>query len=119
MGIRFLLFFFLFSLPGIMCKELPDVTIIVHGSALAAETNDEFVCATIDWWPPQKCNYNQCPWGKASVFNLVKVRDGGTDWGWGVVVNVVKKPGTALASGVTPSVVPITLLILCYIVLLA
>lgn len=22
---------------------------------------------------------------------LVKVRDGGTDWGWGVVVNVVKK----------------------------
>ncbi|KAJ6808683.1 DExH-box ATP-dependent RNA helicase DExH10 [Iris pallida] len=33
----------------------------------------------------------------------VKVRDGGTDWGWGVVVNVVKKPGTALASGVTPS----------------
>ncbi|KAJ6801777.1 DExH-box ATP-dependent RNA helicase DExH10 [Iris pallida] len=34
---------------------------------------------------------------------LVKVRDGGTDWGWGVVVNVVKKPGTALASGVTPS----------------
>lgn len=22
----------------------------------------------------------------------VKVREGGTDWGWGVVVNVVKKP---------------------------
>lgn len=70
MGIRFLLFFFLCSLPGIMCKESPDVTIIVRGSDIAAETNDEFVCATIDWWPPQKCNYNQCPWGKASVFNL-------------------------------------------------
>ncbi|XP_038985720.1 DExH-box ATP-dependent RNA helicase DExH10 isoform X2 [Phoenix dactylifera] len=26
---------------------------------------------------------------------LVKVRDGGTDWGWGVVVNVVKKPPAA------------------------
>lgn len=25
---------------------------------------------------------------------LVKIRDGGTDWGWGVVVNVVKKPPT-------------------------
>jgi len=29
---------------------------------------------------------------------LVKVREGGTDWGWGVVVNVVKKPPTALGS---------------------
>ncbi|VAH93950.1 unnamed protein product [Triticum turgidum subsp. durum] len=26
---------------------------------------------------------------------LVKVRDGSTDWGWGVVVNVVKKPSTS------------------------
>lgn len=31
----------------------------------------------------------------------VKVRDGGTDWGWGVVVNVVKKPSAAL--GTLPS----------------
>lgn len=22
----------------------------------------------------------------------IKIREGGTDWGWGVVVNVVKKP---------------------------
>ncbi|KAL6985027.1 Helix-loop-helix protein 2 [Sarracenia purpurea var. burkii] len=29
---------------------------------------------------------------------LVKVREGGTDWGWGVVVNVVRKPPTALGS---------------------
>ncbi|OVA19288.1 Helicase [Macleaya cordata] len=29
---------------------------------------------------------------------LVKVRDGGTDWGWGVVVNVVKKPPAAVGS---------------------
>ncbi|PIA43943.1 hypothetical protein AQUCO_01800177v1 [Aquilegia coerulea] len=28
---------------------------------------------------------------------LVKVRDGGTDWGWGVVVNVMKKPSTTLS----------------------
>ncbi|KAL5974208.1 Helix-loop-helix protein 2 [Asimina triloba] len=32
---------------------------------------------------------------------LVKVRDGSTDWGWGVVVNVVKKPAAAL--GTLPS----------------
>nr|GMC58442.1 DExH-box ATP-dependent RNA helicase DExH10 [Ipomoea batatas] len=29
---------------------------------------------------------------------LVKVREGGKDWGWGVVVNVVKKPPTASGS---------------------
>ncbi|CAI9760569.1 unnamed protein product [Fraxinus pennsylvanica] len=29
---------------------------------------------------------------------LVKVREGGTDWGWGVVVHVVKKPSSALGS---------------------
>ncbi|XP_022888748.1 DExH-box ATP-dependent RNA helicase DExH10 [Olea europaea var. sylvestris] len=29
---------------------------------------------------------------------LVKVREGGTDWGWGVVVHVVKKPSAALGS---------------------
>lgn len=26
------------------------------------------------------------------------MREGGTDWGWGVVVNVVKKPPAALGS---------------------
>ncbi|KAG9134693.1 hypothetical protein Leryth_001017 [Lithospermum erythrorhizon] len=29
---------------------------------------------------------------------LVRVREGGTDWGWGVVVNVVKKPPAPLGS---------------------
>ncbi|XP_020678442.1 DExH-box ATP-dependent RNA helicase DExH10 isoform X2 [Dendrobium catenatum] len=29
---------------------------------------------------------------------LVKVREGGTDWGWGVVVNVVKKPPSGAGS---------------------
>ncbi|KAG8633688.1 hypothetical protein MANES_18G138900v8 [Manihot esculenta] len=32
---------------------------------------------------------------------LIKVREGGTDWGWGVVVNVVKKPAPGL--GTLPS----------------
>ncbi|KAL6191856.1 hypothetical protein ACLB2K_038245 [Fragaria x ananassa] len=29
---------------------------------------------------------------------LVKIREGGTDWGWGVVVNVVKKPSSGASS---------------------
>ncbi|RWW00841.1 hypothetical protein GW17_00036164, partial [Ensete ventricosum] len=53
-----------------LSEESPDVTVIVKGSDLAAETDDTFVCATLDWWPPDKCNYDQCPWGQSSVLNL-------------------------------------------------
>lgn len=59
------------SIGGALSEESPDVTIIVKGSDLAAETDDTFVCATLDWWPHDKCNYNQCPWGQSSVLNLV------------------------------------------------
>uniref|UniRef100_A0A0C9RKJ1 TSA: Wollemia nobilis Ref_Wollemi_Transcript_13665_3749 transcribed RNA sequence n=1 Tax=Wollemia nobilis TaxID=56998 RepID=A0A0C9RKJ1_9CONI len=34
---------------------------------------------------------------------LVKVRDGATEWGWGVIVNVVKRP--SMASGALPSTI--------------
>lgn len=59
------------SLPTLIRSEdYSDVTVIIRGSETIAATSDEFVCATIDWWPPEKCNYDQCPWGKASVLNL-------------------------------------------------
>ncbi|KAJ0980198.1 hypothetical protein J5N97_008453 [Dioscorea zingiberensis] len=64
------LFLFLYLLPGIIAQNSEDVTLIVRGSATIAETDDNFVCATLDWWPPEKCNYNQCPWGQASILNL-------------------------------------------------
>ncbi|KAF8378766.1 hypothetical protein HHK36_030115 [Tetracentron sinense] len=48
-----------------------DVTITVKGVTSIARTDDNFVCATLDWWPTWKCNYNQCPWGKAGILNLV------------------------------------------------
>lgn len=59
------------SLNGILSDDTADVTVIVKGSSTIAETNENFVCATIDWWPPEKCSYNQCPWGQSSVLNLV------------------------------------------------
>ncbi|KAG4128326.1 hypothetical protein ERO13_D09G014500v2, partial [Gossypium hirsutum] len=40
------------------------------GATPIAETDDNFVCATLDLWPTEKCNYNQCPWGKAGILNL-------------------------------------------------
>ncbi|CAN1323954.1 DExH-box ATP-dependent RNA helicase DExH10 [Linum perenne] len=44
---------------------------------------------------PERILYYLCP-GR-----LVRVREGGTDWGWGVVVNVVKKPSSGI--GTLPS----------------
>ncbi|CAM0949388.1 unnamed protein product [Alopecurus aequalis] len=59
------------SLPTlILSEDYSDVTVIVRGSETIAATSDEFICATVDWWPPEKCNYNDCPWGKASVLNM-------------------------------------------------
>lgn len=71
MGFWLPLLLFFASGYGILALESTNVSIIVKGSVSVAETNEHFVCATIDWWPPEKCNYNQCPWGQSSVLNLV------------------------------------------------
>lgn len=47
-----------------------DVKVFVKGVTSIAKTDDNFVCATLDWWPSEKCDYNQCPWGKAGLLNL-------------------------------------------------
>ncbi|XWS69651.1 hypothetical protein CRYUN_Cryun04dG0197400 [Craigia yunnanensis] len=47
-----------------------NVKVVIQGATSIAKTDDNFVCATMDWWPTEKCNYNQCPWGKAGLFNL-------------------------------------------------
>ncbi|KQK19345.1 heparanase-like protein 3 [Brachypodium distachyon] len=35
-----------------------------------ASTDEDFVCATLDWWPPEKCDYGTCSWGHAGLLNL-------------------------------------------------
>ncbi|KAK3140077.1 hypothetical protein QOZ80_5AG0395320 [Eleusine coracana subsp. coracana] len=71
MRLWFLVLLPLLCLPApIQCEDYSDVTVIIRGSETIASTSNEFVCATIDWWPPEKCNYDQCPWGQASVLNL-------------------------------------------------
>ncbi|KAH6802044.1 glucuronidase 1 [Perilla frutescens var. frutescens] len=50
------------------CAE--EVKLTVRGATSIAKTDEHFICATLDWWPETKCNYNQCPWGKAGILNL-------------------------------------------------
>ncbi|XP_022751808.1 heparanase-like protein 3 [Durio zibethinus] len=45
-------------------------TVFVNGTASIGKTDENFICATVDWWPPDKCDYGTCSWGKASLLNL-------------------------------------------------
>ncbi|KAJ9677509.1 hypothetical protein PVL29_022483 [Vitis rotundifolia] len=70
MGFRFFLFLFLASLPAFLAQEFENAIIKVDGATTVAETDANFICATLDWWPHDKCNYNHCPWGYSSVINM-------------------------------------------------
>ncbi|XP_051147648.1 heparanase-like protein 1 [Andrographis paniculata] len=59
---------FLSFIPAAIPAE--DARIVVDTSSAVAETDDNYICATIDWWPQDKCNYDRCPWGSSSVLNL-------------------------------------------------
>ncbi|KAL1151089.1 hypothetical protein V6Z11_A09G017500 [Gossypium hirsutum] len=54
----------------ISLSSTQNVNVVIQGATSIGETDDNFVCVTLDWWPTEKCNYNQCPWGKAGLLNL-------------------------------------------------
>ncbi|XP_028753639.1 heparanase-like protein 1 [Neltuma alba] len=70
MGFHIALFLFLAFLPPSSSQEVIHASILVNGNQAKAETDDNFICATIDWWPHDKCDYDHCPWGYSSVTNL-------------------------------------------------
>ncbi|KAK4491059.1 hypothetical protein RD792_001781 [Penstemon davidsonii] len=45
-------------------------TVHINGAALIGVIDEDFICATMDWWPPTKCDYGTCSWGNASLLNL-------------------------------------------------
>ncbi|KAI3737943.1 hypothetical protein L2E82_27960 [Cichorium intybus] len=42
----------------------------VNGTASIGFIDEDFICATLDWWPHEKCDYGTCSWGNASLLNL-------------------------------------------------
>ncbi|KAF7838810.1 heparanase-like protein 3 [Senna tora] len=44
--------------------------VVINGKSGIGNIDDDFVCATLDWWPPEKCDYGRCSWGLASLLNL-------------------------------------------------
>lgn len=73
MGCFTLLFLFLASLSAILAQNIEDAQLVVNVTAVVSDTDDNYICATIDWWPHDKCNYDHCPWGYSSVLNLVRL----------------------------------------------
>ncbi|KVH99814.1 Glycoside hydrolase, family 79 [Cynara cardunculus var. scolymus] len=45
-------------------------TVNVNGTASIGFVDEDFICATLDWWPREKCDYGNCSWGQTSLINL-------------------------------------------------
>lgn len=57
--------------------------VLIDGKSAIGGIDEDFVCATLDWWPPEKCDYGTCSWGQASLLNL--------DLGNNILLNAVKE----------------------------
>lgn len=73
MGFQASFFVLLAFLPAILAQKYEEARLVIDTSTTVAETDANYICATIDWWPQDKCNYNRCPWGSSSVINLVRI----------------------------------------------
>lgn len=69
------LFLFLASIQVTLSRDIEHGSLLVNGAQAKAETGENFICATIDWWPHDKCDYDHCSWGYSSVVNLVSISE--------------------------------------------
>lgn len=70
MGFPPLLLIFLALCPAFLAQIVEETEFLIDGTVKIAETDNNYVCATLDWWPKEKCNHNDCPWGSTSLINL-------------------------------------------------
>ncbi|KAH7516051.1 heparanase-like protein 1 [Ziziphus jujuba] len=47
-----------------------DVEVSINGETEKAITDENFICATLDWWPDTECNNGYCSWIKSSILNM-------------------------------------------------
>ncbi|KAJ3697947.1 hypothetical protein LUZ61_001652 [Rhynchospora tenuis] len=69
-GFLSLLFSFLILAIVVSPGLAEDVTVTVRAVTPIQQTDGNLVCATMDWWPKDKCNYGWCPWYNSSIINL-------------------------------------------------
>ncbi|XP_023734062.1 heparanase-like protein 3 [Lactuca sativa] len=75
MGVCILVLLISFScnLVDSQTEAVTDVVegiLVINGKSSIAKIDSDFICATMDWWPPEKCDYGTCSWGHASLLNV-------------------------------------------------
>ncbi|KAJ7530445.1 hypothetical protein O6H91_14G004200 [Diphasiastrum complanatum] len=56
--------------PSKPSVKVQILTVEVSGRSKIASVSENYICATLDWWPPDKCDYGSCSWGESSLLNL-------------------------------------------------
>ncbi|KAJ6741913.1 HEPARANASE-RELATED [Salix viminalis] len=51
-------------------SSVSEGTVFIDGKTSIGKIDGDFICATLDWWPPEKCDYGTCSWDHASLINL-------------------------------------------------
>ena len=64
------LLYFIFN-HSVEYPKHQTVVVFFNSTAKIGQTDDDYICATLDWWPSDKCDYGSCSWGMASLLNLV------------------------------------------------
>ncbi|XP_022966521.1 heparanase-like protein 1 [Cucurbita maxima] len=69
---KIVLIFVLAFIPTILGRNATTGTIVVDATTTIAETDENFVCFTLDIWPHDECRWSKlCVWdGHASMLNL-------------------------------------------------
>ncbi|KAL0548423.1 hypothetical protein IC582_012874 [Cucumis melo] len=70
-GGKFVLIFLVAFIPMIYGKNVTMGNIVVDGTTRITETDENYICMTIDYWPFNECSTIPCLWdGNASALNL-------------------------------------------------
>ncbi|XP_021741828.1 heparanase-like protein 3 [Chenopodium quinoa] len=75
MGMCILVYFLslnlvLVSSSSVLGRKNEKGTVYIDGRNAIGKIDEDFICATLDWWPPEKCDYGTCAWDHASLLNL-------------------------------------------------
>lgn len=72
----------LLLVSGFATAALPKAMLLIDSVYPKATIDEDFLCVTMDWWPPQKCDYGVCAWGSTGVLN--------NDFSQEALINAVK-----------------------------